>query len=164
MIQYVKRLNNFWSQDIDNFVFTNSYSLGHSRDYHHSNLRGDVSTVWQNFNEELPAIWKHFVDAMDLDWATVSWTMIPPGRLVPIHQDLFVGLRSRRDTDIGQCVRYIVMLGDWHFGQSVEFDNIVIRKWECGDVWQFDSQEFHWAANASNYDFITCQVSTVIDS
>lgn len=164
MIEYVKRLNDFWSQDLDNFTFTHSYSLGNTRDYHHDNLRGDVTTVWQNFNEELPAIWQRFVVATGLDWAVVSWTKVPPGRLVPIHQDLFAGLRSRRDADIDQCLRYIILLGDWHFGQSLEFNDIVIRNWQRGDTWRFDAKEFHWAANASNHDFVTCQVSTVIEA
>jgi hypothetical protein len=162
MIQYTTQLQDFWSEDLQAFSFTNSYSLGQSRDYHHENLRGEVSQVWQNFEDELPACWKNFVSAMRLDWATVSWTKVPPGRLVPIHQDLFVGLRTRVSANIDQCVRYMVMLNDWHFGQSVEFDNIVIRKWRRGDVWQFDSREFHWAANASNHDFVTCQISTVV--
>jgi len=53
-----------------------------------------------------------------------------------------------------------VFLEDWQFGHYVGFTNTNITKWKAGDVYKFDSTELHYAVNASNKHFHTCQVST----
>jgi AAA+ ATPase superfamily predicted ATPase len=140
--------------------FKSTYCLGDTRDYHHINLRSDVTQCSQSFNSELPNGWENFLKAFNLSKGAVSWTLIEPGKIVPIHQDFFVNLRKDTNVPVENCIRYIIMLEDWQFGQVLEFNNQSIRKWKQGDAWMFDSLEFHWAANASNYNFYSCQVSS----
>jgi hypothetical protein len=159
MTRYVKQITDFWSNDLNQHKFTTTYNLGDTREYHHPNLRSSVTECSQSFNDELPAIWKQFLKEFDLTTGSVSWTLIESGRIVPIHQDFFVNLRQTYNAEVDQCARYIIMLEDWIFGQIVEFDDRVLTRWKKGDVWEFDHTIPHWAANASNYNFYTCQVS-----
>jgi len=163
MIQYAGKVENFWQDDLDSHTFCNVYNFGNTRDYHHQNLKGEVSIASQSFNNELPQYWRKFLDHFDLAEGSVSWTLLEPGRIVPIHQDLFVVLRKNHNVDLENCVRYIVMLEDWQFGQTMEFKDQVIRKWQSGDCWAFDHTEPHWAVNASNCNFYTCQISSFKD-
>jgi hypothetical protein len=163
MIEYIKQIEDFWSQDLHSHNFTSTYCLGDTRDYHHRNLKSEVTCCSQSFNSELPVGWESFLKVFDLSVGAVSWTLVEPGRIVPIHQDYFVNLRKGKDIPVEHCIRYMVMLEDWHFGQILEFKDLSIRQWKRGDTWMFDSSEFHWASNASNFNFYSCQVSTFLD-
>jgi hypothetical protein len=159
MTEYVKRITDFWSNDLNSHKFTTTYELGNTRDYHHENFRDSVTRCSQSFNEELPKIWPQFLQALNLDAGSVSWTLVEPGRVVPVHQDYFVNLRKQHNVSVEDCARYIIMLEDWSFGQIVEFEDCLLTKWKKGDVWEFDYKVSHWAANVSNNNFYTCQVS-----
>lgn len=159
MIKYVKQIEEFWSQNLHSYTFSSTYCLGNTRDYHHQNFKSEVTSCSQSFNNELPNGWQNFLTAFDLPTGSVSWTLVEPGRIVPIHQDQFVNLRKEKNIPPENCFRYIIMLEDWQFGQILEFKDQSIRQWRRGDTWMFDSSEIHCAANSSNYNFYSCQVS-----
>lgn len=159
MKHYVKNIEDFWSSELYLHKFTTTYILGNERDTHHKNFLSSVSEVSQSFNDELPQCWQKFLHAMDLNQGSVSWTLIEPARIVPIHQDYFVNLRKNYDVSLENCSRFLIMLEDWVFGQLVELDDLTLTRWRKGDVWEFDASVPHWAVNASNKDFYTCQVS-----
>jgi hypothetical protein len=80
--------------------------------------------------------------------------------MIFIHRDKFYKVREKFNVNVTQCLRYLIFLGDWKFGQFVQFENADIGKWNKGDVWVFDSNEQHWGSNASHDNFYTCQVNT----
>lgn len=161
MPSYVGKIENFWNSDLNSHVFVNTYCLGDTRNYHHQNFKSEVSMASQSFNDELPPCWKKFLEVFKLQQGVVSWTLIEPGRIVPIHQDKFIVLRKTLNAALTNCIRYTMMLDDWSFGQSMEFENHVLRDWSAGDTWAFDHSEYHWAANASNKNFYSCQISFI---
>lgn len=163
MKKYVKNVKDFWSSEMYSHEFTSIYKLGKERDIHHENFLEVVTEVSQSFNDELPSYWPKFLESMELEEGSVSWTMIRPARIVPIHQDYFVNLRKNYNVSLEQCSRYLLMLDDWSFGQLVELDDLTITRWKKGDVWEFDYTVSHWAVNASNINFYTCQISRFKD-
>jgi len=81
-----------------------------------------------------------------------------------VHTDNFYKLRTQHSVDIDNCLRYLVFLKDWTLGHAVEFEEINITRWKIGDVWVFDSKSKHWASNASNINFLTCQINTFLNN
>jgi hypothetical protein len=69
-------------------------------------------------------------------------------------------MRQEFDVGIEQCYRYLLFLEDWIFGHYAGFEDTSITHWKAGDVWMFDSTELHYAVNASNVPFNSCQVNT----
>lgn len=165
MIRFVKNIKDFWSQDLESYQYVRRtlYSDMRNGDHWHENFKS--GTLKQSFDSELPDYYPQFVSALDLDLSlsVVAWIGLEPGQFAPPHQDTFYQLRkSNHDRyTIDQCLRYLVFLGPWEFGQMVEFKTVTIRDWQAGDVWVFDHTEQHWACNASNSCFHTCQVNTI---
>lgn len=160
MIKYVKNIEDFWSKDIENFIFTVESPLGASgREYwSHPNFQ-KLKLLSQAFDNDLPDYWKRFLIELGATEGTVSWTNIQPGQILPVHTDEFYKLRIKYSVDIKVCLRYLIFLSDWVLGHFVDFEEKIITRWKKGDVWVFDHQEFHCGANASQKDFITCQVN-----
>lgn len=159
MIKFVKTIDNFWKRDLDShdymrqvpFVAKNFDHL--DRKFYHSGF------ILQSFDEELPNS-QLFKSSLEKNKGTVSWTCIPPNTILPTHKDTFYTLRQTHNIDISRCLRYLIFLEDWTFGQYAGFMNVNITHWKAGDVWQFDVEESHYAVNASNVSFHTCQLST----
>jgi len=159
MIEYVTRIEDFWTSDLQSFVFPHLSPTG-QRDSFHTNYSKANNDLPQAFDSEIPN-YEKFPTALGLDNVAVSWTCIEPGQAIPIHQDAFYKLRQKHSVDIEQCVRYLVFLQDWELGHFVEFENFELTKWHKGDVYKFDYQATHCAANASNSRFVTCQVNSL---
>lgn len=159
MIEYVKNIPDFWSEHIVNFEFPHNVSMG-QRDYFHPNYFLPSAEILQAFDEEVPCK-EIFINEIGTKQGSISLICLEPGKVVPIHKDKFYKFRKDYNVDVDDCLRHLIFLQDWSLGQIVEFENKVITKWNKGDVWIFDTQQFHYAANASNSNFITCQVNTV---
>jgi hypothetical protein len=113
----------------------------------------------QSFNEELSCADK-FKESLSVSKGSVSWTCVLPNVILPTHKDTFYTLRQEHNIQIENCFRYLIFLEDYIFGQYVGFENKNITDWKAGDVWIFDHKELHYAVNASNSLFHSCQVST----
>lgn len=164
MIEYVGNIENFWSKDLKEFKFPVMSPLDNSqRSYWTHPNYNNVPPLKQAFDEDLPIYWENFLRKLNLEKGTVSWTCIEPGQVIPVHADKFFKLRNKYGTDIDNCLRYLIFLEDWVLGHSVDFDEKTITRWHKGDVYVFDHKSFHCAANASQVDFITCQVNTIKD-
>lgn len=161
MIKFIKNIKNFWSKDLENFVFPVMSPLDISaRDYwNHPNFQNSKPLL-QAFDDHLPNYWNQFLVELDAKEGTVSWTNIVPGQVLPVHTDKFYKLRTKYNVDIEKCSRYLIFLNDWVLGHYVDFEEQSITRWKEGDVWRFDYRSHHCAANASKVDFITCQVNT----
>jgi len=161
MIAYHTNIEDFWSTDLKNFKFVNSYSAKQT-DQTHDNYGNLTNNLLQAFNEELPESYNQFYSKLKINEGSMSMICLAPGQVIPIHTDKFYKLREKTNADISQCLRYLIFLEDWTFGHIAEFQECCITKWNKGDVWVFDYKSPHWAANASSTNFITCQVNTVV--
>lgn len=159
MIEYVTCIKDFWTKDLEGFVFPQLSSAGQSKNFH-KNYSLPNNDLPQAFDTEVPN-YEKFPLELGLINATVSWTSIEPGQSIPVHSDTFYKLRQKYNVDITQCLRYLVFLQDWQLGHFVEFEDFKIEKWKKGDVYRFDYRSPHCASNASNDRFVTCQVSLV---
>lgn len=153
-------IDDFWSEELTAHKYVRTVPFEAKNFNHLDKTFYDRGYLLQSFNEELPAIYEKFYDALGVERGSVSWTCILPNVILPTHRDTFYTLRTEKNIDISECCRYLIFLEDWTFGHYVEFENQHITKWKKGDVWLFDSEELHYAANASNQYFHSCQVST----
>ena len=160
MIEYVGHISDFWTQELESYVWPHNISTGQSELFHanYSDVKNDLL---QGFDTDLPDIYTKFSTALGVEGGTVSWICIRPSNTIPVHQDKFYKLRTAHNVDISQCVRYLVFLQDWMLGHVAEFEDFVLPRWKRGDVWKFDHTAKHYAANASNENFITCQLNVI---
>jgi len=159
MLEYVTNIDNFWKQDLDGHTYARQVPFVAKNFDHLDRKYYNKDYLLQSFNEELPCADK-FKESLDAAHASVSWTCVLPDVILPTHSDTFYTLRQKHNVSIEQCFRYLIFLEDWTFGQFVGFTNKNITNWKAGDVWKFDSTEMHFAVNASNELFHTCQVSS----
>lgn len=162
MIKYKCNIDDFWSDHLVTHKYAREVPFVAKNFDHLDRKWYNRDFLLQSFNEELPSIWKEFNTKLNVPIGTVSWTCILPNRILPTHRDTFYTFRKNNNIAIDQCIRYLIFLEDWVFGQYVEFTDTVIRNWQKGDVWVFDATEIHYAVNASNASFHTCQISTEI--
>jgi hypothetical protein len=159
MLEYVSNIDNFWKKDLGEHTYARQVPFVAKNFDHLDRTYYNKDYLLQSFNEELPCANK-FKEVLDAAQASVSWTCVLPDVILPTHNDTFYTLRQQHNVTIDQCFRYLIFLEDWTFGQFVGFTSKNITNWKAGDVWKFDSTEMHFAVNASNELFHTCQVST----
>jgi hypothetical protein len=160
MIEYVGRIDDFWTEAIESYVFPHNVSTGQNELFH-ANYSDSKNDLLQGFDNELPAIYTQFYTALGVESGAVSWTCVRPSNTIPVHQDKFFKLRSKHNVDISNCVRYLIFLQDWTLGHIAEFEDFALPRWKKGDIWKFDHTARHYAANASNENFITCQINVI---
>jgi hypothetical protein len=165
MIAYYTNVEDFWTEALQSYKFPHSVSTGQNAEFH-ENYNSEQNNLLQGFDEELPAVCSKFYQALNLklEKSTISWTCIRPGNTIPIHQDKFYKLRTKYNVDVSQCIRFLVFLEDWHLGHYIEFDTQLITKWRKGDVWMFNHESPHCAANASHKNFYSCQINIIEDN
>jgi hypothetical protein len=159
MIEFVKTIENFWTAELSKHQYARQVPFVAKNFDHLDRTYYNRDYLLQSFNDELE-ISKQFKNILNVSSGTVSWTCILPNVILPTHQDSFYTLRQEHGIEKSQCFRYLVFLEDWQFGHYVGFANKNITNWKAGDVWKFDSTELHYAVNASNVPFHSCQVST----
>ena len=158
MIGYHGCIEDFWSDALASYTYVREVKYEGVRSEWHSNFQG---ILLQSFDEELPEFWPKFQEALGVTTGSVGWINIRPNQIIPPHTDNFYMLRQKYNATVDDCLRYLIFLEDWKFGQYVEFEDLSISKWKRGDVWFFNYKSKHWAVNASNDDLHTCQVSTI---
>jgi len=159
MTNYHGVIEDFWSEYLPDYTYTRQVPFEGMRSDWHENYNRDY--LLQAFNDELPPIWQQFYTALNAKEGSISWTCMLPNRIIPPHVDTFYTLRTKHNVDVSECFRYLIMLEDHKFGQYIQFDDLMIGTWKKGEVWSFDSTVKHFAVNASNDNFHTCQVSTI---
>jgi hypothetical protein len=159
MIEFVKNIDNFWKKDLEEHTYARQVDFVAKNFNHLDRKYYNRDYLLQSFNEELPNS-QDFKNALDAFHGSVSWTCVLPNVILPTHQDTFYTMRQEHNIEIERCFRYLVFLEDWTMGHYVGFRNKNITNWKAGDVYKFDSEELHYAVNASNVPFHTCQIST----
>jgi len=158
MIEYVGNIDDFWSKQFADYVLPHKVNVG-QRDHFHPNYSQTSAEILQAFDNEVPCK-EQFMSAVGAQIGSISLICLEPGQIIPVHKDSFYKLRQDHNVDIGDCIRYLIFLQDWEMGHFVEFRETCITKWNKGDVWKFDSVSEHYAVNASQINFVTCQVNT----
>ena len=163
MIEFVANIEDFWSQELESYQYRQSVDFAGMKNGTHWHDRFKHGHLLQSFGDDLPVPPQKFVTSLGLDQSisTVGWICLRPNQFIAPHADHFYQLRNTYNIEMNKCVRYLVFLQDWEFGQVVDFNSINIRKWCRGDTWKFNYIEQHWAGNASNVDLHTCQVNTI---
>lgn len=160
MLEFVKNINVFWKDDLSKHSYVRKVNFtAENLNHLDKNFYNKQDFLLQSFNEELP-VSQNFKDTLNVKFGSVSWTCILPNTILPTHTDSFFTLRKEFNIEIDKCFRYLIFLEDWKFGHYVGFKNKNITHWTAGDVWKFNFQETHYAVNASNELFHTCQVSS----
>jgi hypothetical protein len=149
----------FWKDDLAAFKFLNETPIAPRSDYH-PNFQNPTVVLKQSFNEDIPNF-VQFYDILGVQQGSVCWLCLEPREMIPVHQDYFYTLKTKKNVRTEDCVRYLIMLEDWQLGHSVQFEDGPITNWKAGDVWCFDSEEKHCASNAGTVNFYSCQVSTL---
>jgi len=159
LIKFYTTIENFWQEDLKNHSYARTVPFV-ARNFDHLDRNYyNRDHLLQSFNDELPCA-DRFEQVLNVKNSSVSWTCILPNTILPTHRDTFYTLRQQHNVEIDQCFRYLIFLEDWSFGHIAVFENNIITNWKAGNVWIFDSEELHYAVNASNVPFHSCQVST----
>lgn len=159
MIKYYTNVHPFWKEQLANHTYVRTVPFVAKNFDHLDKNFYNRDYLLQSFNEELPNP-QEFKDALNVKHGSVAWACILPNVILPTHRDTFYTLRQEYNVDVTECYRYLIFLEDWSFGHYVGFENTGITHWQAGDVWMFDSTELHYAVNASNVPFHSCQIST----
>jgi hypothetical protein len=159
MIKYFTNIQPFWEDHLKTHTFARTVPFVARNFNHLDRTFYNKDHLLQSFNQEISNA-QQFKDALNVDNGSVTWTCILPNVILPTHEDTFYTMRQEYDVSIEQCYRYLLFLEDWVFGHYVGFEDTSVIHWKAGDVWVFDSTEKHFAVNASNVPFNSCQVST----
>jgi len=150
----------FWKKALKTYVAEHTTPIA-PHAIPHPNYATPEIMLKQTFNEDLPDGWAKFYDALYVEEGSVCWLTLEPREVVPVHRDYFYMLKTKKNAKTEDCIRYLVMLEDWKPGHMVQLDDLALTDWKAGDVWYFDSEVVHWAANCGTENFYTCQVSTL---
>jgi hypothetical protein len=91
-----------------------------------------------------------------------NFMKVPPGSVIPWHCDTYGYFIKKFDitpTDISKIKRAVVFIEDWHFGQLIQFGKDILHSWKQGDIYSWDHEAWHGAANFGNQDLIIMQVT-----
>lgn len=94
---------------------------------------------------------------------TVSSIIIPPGSVIPLHQDTFHKLRTQFPDHPGHMVRAVIYASEYDMGQFTQYlDAGRIHNstdWKVGDGTIWDDQVPHVTVNGSMKDLCTVNFS-----
>jgi hypothetical protein len=155
-----QRITPFWKEQLKAYVPQHETPIA-PHAVPHVNYQDPPIMLKQSFNEQLPDCWTKFYDALYVEEGSVCWLTLEPREMIPVHQDYFYMLKTKKNAPVEQCIRYLVMLEDWAPGHIVQLGDLFLTDWRAGDVWYFDHTVPHWAANCGTTNFYSCQVSTL---
>ena len=150
-------IETFWKEDLSVYVAKHTTPIA-PHAVPHLNYAGTM--LKQSFNNDVPN-YEMFYKKLNVQEGSVCWLCLEPREIIPVHRDGFYMLKTKKNVGTEDCVRYLIMLEDWKPGHVVQLDDVTLCNWKAGDVWYFDYEVEHWAANASAENFYTCQVSTL---
>ena len=99
-------------------------------------------------------------------WDHLGWSVyqMPPGIILPNHQDTYARFRKIHNiTDAETIMRAVVFLEDWQSGHYLEINGKSITDWRAGDYIAWSNDTPHLAANMGETDRYTLQMTGVIN-
>jgi hypothetical protein len=91
-----------------------------------------------------------------------SFLKLPAGRMIPWHCDTYAYFIKKYDVPEQQVTRIkraIVCVNDWDVGQSLQVGKNMLSGWSAGDMYTWDHDAWHGAANFGNQDLIFMQIT-----
>lgn len=91
-----------------------------------------------------------------------NFIQIPAGRIIPWHCDTYAYFVKRFNVapeQLHNLKRAIVCMTDWTFGQSLQIGTSVLSHWQAGDIYAWDHEAWHGAANFGNEALTFMQVT-----
>ena len=141
---------------------------------------GTTSTVLHMWLEEKFVEWNNIKEAtehqmsispkLDFDISSIinilqcqehlcNFMQIPNGRLIPWHCDTYGHFVKTFNAAAQNLSRAIVFMENWTFGQTVQLGNSVLSHWKAGDIYSWDNEAWHGAANFGNQPFTIMQIT-----
>ena len=82
--------------------------------------------------------------------------ILPPSQCMPVHGDTYSYLMRLMKSDHPSIQynlkkharRYLTLLTDWEWGQSLGAGNVLQWQWRKGDTYVWDHKLIHWGSNA----------------
>jgi hypothetical protein len=100
---------------------------------------------------------------LGFDVKTISSIVIPPGSVIPTHNDTFHKLRTEFPNEVGLMVRAVVYATPFDMGQMTQYnvDGILYASagWEIGEGTIWDDQVPHVTVNGGMRDLCTVNFS-----
>jgi hypothetical protein len=97
-------------------------------------------------------------------WKYFSWSVyrMGPGTVLPNHSDTYTRFKQIHNIDNSDSIyRAIVMMEPWQSGHYLELDGNPITKWLAGDVYIWQNDVKHLAANMGMTNRYTLQITGV---
>ena len=88
-----------------------------------------------------------------------NFMQIPNGRLIPWHCDTYGHFVKTFNATANNLLRAIVFMEAWTFGQTVQLGDSVLSHWQAGDIYSWDNEAWHGAANFGNTPFTIMQIT-----
>ena len=152
---------------------SNSFLSSHkSKDIIYNNRNKEIKKIgykentnifYQIFNKDYPKIFEKFISVTNLEYATSSVIIQPPGNVLGWHQDTYVNFRSKNNIPNNKkVVRYMLMVDDWKWGHFFTAGNNTITQWKQGDLFYLEPHIFHCGANAGIEKKITLNITGLV--
>lgn len=101
----------------------------------------------------------NIINMLDCQEYLCNFMQIPNGRLIPWHCDTYGHFVKTFSAEAENLSRVIVFMEDWTFGQTVQLGNSVLSHWRAGDIYSWDNEAWHGAANFGNTPFTIMQIT-----
>ena len=91
-----------------------------------------------------------------------NFLKLPAGRMIPWHCDTYaycVKKYSVADEEIIRIKRAVIFMQDWSVGQIIQVGKSMLSDWKAGDMYTWDHEAWHGAANFGTEDLIIMQVT-----
>ena len=120
----------------------------------------NTNEFYQVFSNDHYDIFEKFIKITNLEYATSSVIIQPPGNVLGWHQDTFVNFRLKnKHVKNKEVYRYMLMLEDWKWGHYFTAGNDTITQWKQGDLFFWEPHIFHCGANAGIDKKITLNIT-----
>ena len=77
--------------------------------------------------------------------------MNPPGSTNPWHYDTYQGILKKKishKNNIKTVLRILIFIQPWQWGHFLQVGNEVISHWKSGDVYSWNTGQYHLATNS----------------
>lgn len=105
----------------------------------------------------------HFSEILSIEKSSMSIYCMPPGTIMPEHQDMYHRYKAINDVNDDEDIcRILVFLEDWKSGHYFEIEDNPIVNWQSGDYCAWYNNASHMAANIGRENRYTLQITAKV--
>lgn len=122
----------------------------------------DATEHYMSFNPELKFDLMPVLKQIKCTQFLYNFIKIPPGRMIPWHCDTYAYFVKRfnvQPDQLDRLKRAVVCMSDWDFGHALQIGNSVLGNWTAGDIYSWDHESWHGAANFGKTPLIFMQIT-----